>query len=177
MLPKIVHSDQKGFINGRYIGENIRLLYDVLLYTETEKITGLLLMVDFGKAFDSVSWSFIQKALEFFNFGPDIRRWIKTFYNNASTCVQINGHYSSSFNIGRAVCQGDPLSPYLYLIGAEILSTMFRENGKIKGIKINQKKWCFYYSLLMTVHFVWMAVKNNLRKVYRHLRNLLFSLD
>ena len=36
-------------------------------------------MVDFEKAFDSVSWSFIQKALEFFNFGPDIRRWIKTF--------------------------------------------------------------------------------------------------
>ena len=126
MLPKIIHSDQKGFMKGRYIGENIRLLYDVLLYTETEKITGLLLMMDFGKAFDSVSWSFIQKALEFFNFGSDIRRWIKTFYNNASTCVQINGHYSSSFNIGRAVCQGDPLSPYLYLICAEIVSTMIR---------------------------------------------------
>ena len=83
-------------------------------------------MVDFEKAFDSVSWSFIQKALEFFNFGPDIRGWIKTFYNNASTCVQVNGHYSSWFNIGRGVRQGDPLSPYLYLICAEIVSTMIR---------------------------------------------------
>ena len=37
VLPKIIHSDQKGFMKGRYIGENIKLLYDVLLYTETEK--------------------------------------------------------------------------------------------------------------------------------------------
>ena len=134
MLPKIIHSDQKGFMKGRYIGENIRLLYDVLLYTETENIQGLLLVVDFEKAFDSVSWSFIQIALEFFNFGPEIRRWIKTFYNNASTCVQVNGNYSSWFNIGRGVRQGDPLSPYLYLICADKLSTMIRENSKIKGI-------------------------------------------
>ena len=136
MLSKIIHSDQKGFMKGRYIGENVR-------YTETEKIPGLLLMVDFEKAFDSVSWSFIQKALEFFNFGPDIRRWIKTFYNNASTCVQVNGHYSSWFNVGRGVRQGDPLLPYLYLICAEILSTMIRGNSKIKGIKINQKNGAF----------------------------------
>ena len=100
------------------------MLYDVLLYTETEKIPGLLLMVDFERAFHSVSWSFIQKALEFFNFGPDIRRWIKTFYNNASTCVQVNGHYSSWLNIGRGVRQRGPLSPNLYLICEEILSKM-----------------------------------------------------
>ena len=92
-------------------------------------------MVDFEKAFDSVFWSFIQKALEFFNFGPDIRGWIKTFYNNASKCVQVNDHYSSRFNIGRGLRQGDPLSPYLYLICAEILSLMIRVNGKIKKRK------------------------------------------
>ena len=117
-----------------------------------------------------------RSSSEIFQFGPNIRRWIKTFYNNASTCVQVNGHYSSWFNIGRGVRQGDPLSPYLDLIGAEILSTMIRENSQIEGIKINQKI-VLYHSLLMTLHFVWMAVKNHLRKVYRHLRNLLFSLD
>ena len=66
MLPNIINEDKKGFTKGRYIGENIRLLYDVLLYTEKEKNPGLLLMVDFDKAFDSVAWSFIERVLDFF---------------------------------------------------------------------------------------------------------------
>ena len=65
MLPKIIHEDQKGFIKGRYIGENIRLLYDLLQYAETKQLPGLLLMVDFEKAFDSVLCTFTEKALDF----------------------------------------------------------------------------------------------------------------
>ena len=137
ILPKIIHSDQKGFMKGRYIGENIRLIYDLLVHTEREHIPGLLLMVDFEKAFDSVSWTFLPKALKLFNFGPDIQRWISTFYENIRTCVSVNGHYTEWFRICRGVRQGDPLSPYLYLIGAEILSTLIRTNDKIKGIKVN----------------------------------------
>ena len=100
---------------------------------------GLLLIVDFEKVFDSVSWTFIEKALDFFNLGPDIKQWVKA-YANASTCVLVNGHYSSWFDIGRGVRQGDPLSPYLYLICAEVLSIMVRENEKIKGMNINNKE-------------------------------------
>ena len=56
-------------MKGRYIGDNIRLVYDIL-YTEKEQTLGLLLMIDSEKAFDCVSWSFIQKALDRFNCGP-----------------------------------------------------------------------------------------------------------
>ena len=136
MLPKIIHTDQRGFMKERYIGENIRMLYDVLVQTEKEKIPGMLLLIDFEKAFDSVSWTFMQNALLHFNFGPDIRQWIKTFYNDVSTCVTVNGHLSRWFHIKRGVRQGDPLSPYLFLICAEVMSTMIRENDRIKGIKI-----------------------------------------
>ena len=66
VLPNIIHEDQKGFMKGRYIGENVRILYDVLLYTERGNIPGLLLTIDFEKAFDSVAWSFVQKALDLF---------------------------------------------------------------------------------------------------------------
>ena len=118
MLPNIIHEDQKGFMTGRYIGENIRLLYDVLLYTEKENIPGLLLMIDFEKAFGSVALPFIQKALDFFHFGPDIIRWINTFYKNANTCISLNVQFSGWFDIQRGVRQGDPLSSYLYLICA-----------------------------------------------------------
>ena len=54
------------FIEGRYIGENIILIYDIMHYTESHNIPRLLLLVDFEKAFDSVSWSFIEKALDFY---------------------------------------------------------------------------------------------------------------
>ena len=141
ILPKIIHESQTGFLKGRYIGENIRLLYDTLLYTEAEQIPGLLLMIDFAKAFDSVSWKFIQKSLDFFNFGPDIKRWIRTFYCNANSRIVLNGQCSSWFNIERGVRQGDPLSPYLYLICAEILSLMIRTNNKIKGIKLKDTEF------------------------------------
>ena len=141
VLPDIIHECQTGFLKGRYIGENIRLLYDTLMYTETEQIPGLLLQIDFSKAFDSVSWKFIQSSLEFFNFGPDIKRWVRTFYNKANSCISVNGQYSTWFNIERGVRQGDPCSPYLYLICAEILSLMIRTNDKIKGIKLKEKEF------------------------------------
>ena len=72
VLPSIISDDQKGFMKGRYIGENIRKIYDLMQYTEKENIPGMLLTVDCEKAFDSISWSFLHKALVFFNFGPDI---------------------------------------------------------------------------------------------------------
>ena len=76
-LPKqIIHSDQTGFIKGRYIGQNIRLLSDVMEFTDVNKLGGILLFIDFEKAFDSIELTSIFRALELFNFGPNIRRWI-----------------------------------------------------------------------------------------------------
>ena len=56
VLHKLIHEDQKGFIAGRFIGENIRLIYGILFETKQQEIPGLLLSVDFQQAFDSVSW-------------------------------------------------------------------------------------------------------------------------
>lgn len=138
VLPSIIHGDQTGFLKGRYIGENIRLIYDVLVHTRVNRIPGLLLLVDLEKAFDSVAWSFVDKCLDFFNFGPDLKRWIKTFFTDIVACVSVNGQYSKWFNIERGCRQGDPSSPYIYLICAEVLSTLIRNNKEIKGLKINE---------------------------------------
>ena len=54
-LSSLIHEDQKGFTAGRYIGENIRLIYDVLFETKKQDIPGMILSVDFEKAFDTVS--------------------------------------------------------------------------------------------------------------------------
>ena len=66
-------------MKGIYIGENIRLLYDTLLYASKHYIPGFLLVVDFEKAFDSVAWSFIEKSLNVFNFGHELKGGFQHF--------------------------------------------------------------------------------------------------
>ena len=80
VLTKLISEDQTGFINGRYIGENTGLMYDSLHITDTLNIPGLLLMVDFEKAFDSVSWNFILQVLNFSNFGESLKQWVRVIF-------------------------------------------------------------------------------------------------
>ena len=136
VLPKLISEEQKGFLKGRYKGENTKLLYDTLLYTNKHQVPDLLLMVDFEKAFDCVAWSFIETSLNKYNFGHDIKRWISAFYANLNSCMYVNGQYSEWFDVRRCTRQGDPLSPYLFLMCAEMLSSMIHQNKNIHGIKI-----------------------------------------
>ena len=66
-LDTIIHGDQKGFVQGRYIGEAIRSTYDIIQWAISNNKTGILLLIDFEKAYDSLSFSFIKKCLTFFN--------------------------------------------------------------------------------------------------------------
>lgn len=77
VLDKLINNDQTGFLKGRFTGENLRLIYDLMYYTEQYNIPGLLMLIDFEKAFDTISWSFISKTLDIFNFGPSFKNWIK----------------------------------------------------------------------------------------------------
>ena len=129
-LDKIINPDQTGFLPNRYIGENTRLIYDIMHYTEEEDIPGLLLLIDFEKAFDTVSWNFIEKTLNFFNFGPSIRKWVNLFNTNISSTVNQGGDLSKTFDIQRGCRQGDPLAPYIFLICSEILAIQIRKNRK-----------------------------------------------
>ena len=89
------------------------------------------------KALDSLEWDFLEKCLEKFNFGPDLIRWINTFYNGIQSCVINNGLCPQYFNIGRGVRQGDPLSPYLFVTAVEILAIAIRNQENIKGMSID----------------------------------------
>ena len=136
MLPSIIDHDQTGFLKGRSVSENIRLIEWMLRYTETENTPGLLLFVDFEKAFDTLEWSFIEKAFKYFNFGPSLIGWIKLFYNDIQSCVYNNGWSSGYFNLERGVRQGCPLSPYIFILYSEILANSIRKDNLVKGIKM-----------------------------------------
>ena len=137
-LNKLIDSDQTGFIQGRYIGENTRLVYDIMQYADENDITGMLLMIDFEKVFDSVSWTFMNKVFDFFKFGSDIKTWIKILHKNSISAVNQGGNLSKFFEIKRGCRQGDPIAPYIFVLCAEILAIRIRNNKKIKGIQINQ---------------------------------------
>lgn len=70
VLQGIVHSNQSGFMKGRFIGETARSILDIIAHTESSKLPGVLLFIDFEKAFDSIEHDFLYKALELFKLGP-----------------------------------------------------------------------------------------------------------
>ena len=61
IIPNIIHANQSGFVKGRYIGENIRLIQDIMEKLKITKQSGLLLLLDFEKAFDSIEWPYMHK--------------------------------------------------------------------------------------------------------------------
>lgn len=99
VLPGIIHSNQSGFMKGRFIGETARSLLNIIAHTEALKLPGVLLFIDFEKAFDSIEHNFLYKALERFDFGPSFIRWIQTFCNNLSSCFLNNGFSLLLFNL------------------------------------------------------------------------------
>ena len=68
ILNRIISQEQKGFLKGRTISDCTRIMYDVIWECEHKNMDGLILLVDFHKAFDSHSWSFINDTLTKFNF-------------------------------------------------------------------------------------------------------------
>ena len=101
VLNTIINADQKGFVSDRYIGEAIRGTYDIMHWANENKKVGLILLINFEKAHDSVSFSFIEKCLISFNFGNEVIKWVNILLNNFSCVMNMRGNISSKFNIGR----------------------------------------------------------------------------
>ena len=127
-------------MKGRFIGENIRLIDCIIQYASEKNIPGLLPFIDFEKAFDSLEWSFIFDTLRFFGFGDSIINWVKAFYNSTESCILNNGWASNFFETQRGVRQSCPLSPYLFILVAEVLAKAIRNNSNIKGIFVSNQK-------------------------------------
>ena len=82
-----ISKSQSGLIKGRRIEEGTRLVYDVMSYAEKGTIPGLLMLIDFKKAFDSVSWNFLYEILKTFGFDKNFLNWIKLFNCDISAYV------------------------------------------------------------------------------------------
>ena len=118
VLPDIINNTKTGFLQGRFIGKNIRLISDILHYTADQNLEGIVLFIDFKKAFDSLEWGYLISALDTFNFG----------------------YASKSFELKRGVRQGCPLSGLLFVLAVELLSCAIKARPDITGIKVANKE-------------------------------------
>lgn len=129
VMSSIVHYDQTCSVPGRTILSNLQLIRDVLDMIDKTNETGILVTLDQDKAFDRVDHEFLMRVLSKFGFGPTFCGWVSLFYNNAFSRVICNSQLSSPIFLGRGVRQGFPLSPPLYVLVSEVLSTQIRKRN------------------------------------------------
>ena len=140
VLGEIIHFNQNAYVKGRTILDAVRIIDDILEYTERKNTSRILVAIDFQKAFDSIKRNFMVKALSAFNFGPTLIHWIQTFYKNIISTVMNNGYTTTPFQILQGVSQGDPLSPYLFIICLEILAINICHNNGIQRIVVDNEE-------------------------------------
>ena len=97
----------------------------------------MLMLIDFQKAFDSVSWKFLQTILTLFGFKEGFCNWIKILNTNVRAAVLQSGKLSDFFAIEQGCRQGDPISAYLFLLCAEVMFVLINNETSLKGIEIN----------------------------------------
>ena len=132
----VVEKDRTCGVPGRYIGENVALLCDVVYYSTSFDSPVAILSLDQEKVFDRVDWEFMRSTLSTMGFGPSFISWINLFNNRVQSAVNVNGYLSPFFSLSRGVRQGWPLSPLLYVLVSEVLALNIHCNPRISGLSL-----------------------------------------
>ena len=126
VIATVVSPDQTCGVPGRYIGENVTFLRDVVELANEYNLPVALLSLDQEKAFDRVDWPFLFATLAKMGFGDNFIRWVRLLYPDVRSSVLVNGYTSRPFKPSRGVRQGCPLSPLLYVFSMEVLAANVR---------------------------------------------------
>ncbi|KAJ9704891.1 hypothetical protein PVL29_003103 [Vitis rotundifolia] len=139
VVGKVVSPAQNAFVKGRQILDASLIANKVIDSWQKRKEKGLICKLDIEKAYDSINWQFLMKVLEKMGFGHKWRGWIWSCLSSAKFSVLINGVPAGFFPSSKGLRQGDPLSPYLFVMGMEVLDVLIRravEGGFLSGCNI-----------------------------------------
>lgn len=137
VLERIINRSQTAFLKGRNIMDGVMCLHEILHDTKARKKDGIILKLDFEKAYDKINWDFIMECLKQRGFCEKWCKWIWEVMTSGTLSVKVNSGLGSYFKCGKGVRQGDPLSPLLFNLAANVLAKMVntaQQNGIISGL-------------------------------------------
>lgn len=145
VLPNVVSETQAAFVEGRLISDNILVAHELLHALSSDNNCALefiAIKTDISKAYDRVEWSFLEKAMEAMGFSEEWRRLIMCCVSSVRYKVMINGSPFGQITPTRGLRQGDPLSPYLFVMCTEVLVQMLKraeQMKKISGLRVARR--------------------------------------
>lgn len=143
VMGKLIGETQSAFLKDRFILDGVVILNEAIEDARKTKAKRLLFKVDFAKAFDSVSWDYLLDMKRKLNFPEKWILWIKECISTAKANVLVNGSPSGEFALERGIRQGDPLSPFLFLVAAEGLNMLVKravERGLVRAAEVGRNK-------------------------------------
>ncbi|KAJ0876108.1 putative RNA-directed DNA polymerase [Helianthus annuus] len=140
VISRLISEEQTAFLRGRNITDGPLILNEVCAWLKRSRKTAMIFKVDIHKAYDSLCWNFLNTIMEQMGFPTKWRDWIMATLKTARASVLVNGSPTMEFECSRGLRQGDPLSPFLFLIAMEALSGIMKKasgDGLFRGVRCN----------------------------------------
>ena len=142
LLSRMIDPAQVAFVPNRWIAKNVVIAKEVVhSFKKTKKKKGFLgIKIDFQKAYDRMKWKFLSLTLKAFGFSNKFTNLIHQCLSTVQYSVLLNGGKCPSFTPSRGLRQGDPLLPYLFILGSEVLMRLISrevDHGQLTAVKVS----------------------------------------